>query len=339
MNFKNNKMMNQEIKISIIVPVYNLQEQIERCINSITAQTYKNIEILVVDDGSKDNSCNIIKKLAERDSRIIPIFKENAGVTSARLAGLTKATGDYIGFVDGDDEIEIDMYEFLLDNALKYEVDISHCGYQMVFDDGRVNYFYNTGRVVLQDRNTGLKDLLEGSFIEPGLWNKLFHKKLFSNLLNKNLMDTSIKINEDLLMNFYLFSDSQNSIYQDVCKYRYMAKGMSNSIQSLNEHKIFDPIKVKSIIISSSDKELKPFAWKAYIKTCISVYNMLAMAGLNKYNKQAKIVRQKLLDGKKYWGKLGKKQKMLIWMILHLNIIYEVIYRLYEKYLMNKRYD
>lgn len=76
LSFKNNKMMNQEIKISIIVPVYNLQEQIERCINSITAQTYKNIEILVVDDGSKDNSCNIIKKLAERDSRIITILKK-----------------------------------------------------------------------------------------------------------------------------------------------------------------------------------------------------------------------------------------------------------------------
>lgn len=331
--------MNQGIKISIIVPVYNLQEQIERCINSITAQTYKNIEILVVDDGSKDNSCNIIKKLAERDSRIIPIFKENGGVTSARLAGLTKATGDYIGFVDGDDEIEIDMYEFLLDNALKYEADISHCGYQMVFDDGRVNCFYNTGRVVLQDRNTGLKDLLEGSFVEPGLWNKLFHKKLFSNLLNKNLMDTSIKINEDLLMNYYLFSEASRTVYEDRCKYHYLVRGESVTRCSLSENKIFDPIKVKRIIMQNIPEELSVVAQKAYIGTCISVYNMLALNGLKNYRQEAKKIQENLLDYKLLCKNIERKQRILIWMILHLSYGYEKIYRLYAKYLLNNHYE
>lgn len=331
--------MKENIRISVIVPVYNLQDDLERCVVSIMAQTYSDLEIILIDDGSTDRSRDVIQKLADMDGRIVPVYKENGGVTSARLAGLRKATGEYIGFVDGDDEIEPDMYEFLLKNALDYNADISHCGYQMVFDDGRVNYFYNTGRVVLQDRNTGLKDLLEGAFVEPGLWNKLFHRKLLAKLLNSEVMDLSIKINEDLLMNYYLFSEAETAVYQDECKYKYMAKGMSNSIQSLDEHKIFDPIKVKNIIVSISDTELKPFAWKAYVKTCISVYNMLAIGGLNKFSKQAKIVRQKLSDSKKYWELLEKKQRILIWMILHLNIMYEVIYRFYEKYLMNKRYD
>ena len=149
--------MKENIRISVIVPVYNLQDDLERCVVSIMAQTYSDLEIILIDDGSTDRSRDVIQKLADMDGRIVPVYKENGGVTSARLAGLRKATGEYIGFVDGDDEIEPDMYEFLLKNALDYNADISHCGYQMAFDDGRVNYFYNTGRVVLQDRNTGLK--------------------------------------------------------------------------------------------------------------------------------------------------------------------------------------
>ena len=326
--------------ISVIIPAYNVASTIERAMDSVLTQTYSDIELIVVDDGSTDSTGKIIDQYALKyPKRVFAIHKKNQGVTAARLEGVRQSTGEWIGFVDGDDEIESDMYEVLLKNALDYNVDISHCGYQMVFDNGRVNYFYNTGRIVLQDRNTGLKDLLEGSFVEPGLWNKLFHRKLLDNLLYREVMDLSIKINEDLLMNYYLFLEAQTAVYQDVCKYKYMAKGMSNSIQSLNEHKIFDPIKVKKIIVSISDTELKPFAWKAYVKTCISVYNMLAIGGLNKFSKQAKIVRQKLSDSKKYWKLLEKKQRMLIWMILHLNIMYEVIYRFYEKYLMNKRYD
>ena len=133
--------MKENIRISVIVPVYNLQDDLERCVVSIMAQTYSNLEIILIDDGSTDRSRDVIQKLAEMDGRIVPVYKENGGVTSARLAGLRKATGEYIGFVDGDDEIEPDMYEFLLKNALDYNADISHCGYQMVFDDGRVKLF------------------------------------------------------------------------------------------------------------------------------------------------------------------------------------------------------
>ena len=166
--------MKKDIKISIVVPVYNLQEELPRCLNSILAQSYDNLEVIVVDDGSSDGSRKVICEYSKRDSRIVSLFKENGGVTNARLAGVEIATGDYIGFVDGDDEIESDMYELLINNALKYSADISHCGYQMVFPS-RVEYYYNTGRIVQQDKITGLKDLLSGSFVEPGLWNKLYH--------------------------------------------------------------------------------------------------------------------------------------------------------------------
>ena len=197
--------------ISVIVPAYNIAPYLEKSIASICAQSYKNLEIVIVDDGSSDDTLSVARRLAEQDCRIRVIAKENGGVTSARLRGAAEAAGEWIGFVDGDDYIEPQMYERLLANAQKYDADISHCGYQMVFPKGHVDYYYNTGRLLQQDRNAGLMALLEGSYIEPGLWNKLFHRSLFHNLLHNGTMDTTIRNTEDLLMNYYL------SCY----KYRY----------------------------------------------------------------------------------------------------------------------
>lgn len=237
-----------ENKISVIVPVYNIENYIEKTVESIRNQTYKNLEIILVDDGSSDNSGRILDEIAAKDSRIQVIHQENGGVTSARIAGIKIATGDWIGFVDGDDFIEPDMYQRLLENALKYSAQISHCGYQMVFPS-RVDYYYNTGRLVQQDKLTGLYDLLDGSFIEPGLCNKLFHKTLFHSLLHEGLIDLSIKNNEDLLMNYYLFKAASASVFEDICPYHYILRKGSAATSKVNEHKLYDPIKVQKLIL------------------------------------------------------------------------------------------
>ena len=146
-------------KISVIIPVYNLEKYLARTLDSVLAQTYKNLEIILVNDGSADESPAIMEYYASLDSRIKTIHKENGGVTSARLSGVGAATGDWIGFVDGDDLIEPEMFERLIKNALHYQADISHCGYQMVFPS-RVDYYYNTAKLVEQDHTTGLRDLI-----------------------------------------------------------------------------------------------------------------------------------------------------------------------------------
>ena len=239
------------VLISIIVPAYNIEPYIGRCLDSILAQQYKTIEIIVVDDGSADETGKIIDQYASIDQRVIPIHKENGGVTSARIEGIKKAAGEYIGFVDGDDYIEPEMFEKLLDNVIKYRADISHCGYQMVFPN-RVEYYYNTGRVVQQDKITGLKDLLSGLFVEPGLCNKLYHKKLFHALLHKNVMPTDIKINEDILMNYWLFKAADSAVFEDFCPYHYILRKGSAATSALNEHKLKDPIRVMRIIQQDS---------------------------------------------------------------------------------------
>lgn len=234
-------------KISIVVPVYNLEQHIQRCVESICNQTYKNIEIILVDDGSSDNSYKKIQELAKNDDRIKVLHQENSGVTKARLSGIKIASGEWIGFVDGDDSIDIDMYERLLNNAKKYDAQVSHCGYKMVFPS-RTDYYYNTGRTIVQNNSQGLKDLVAGLFVEPGLWNKLFHKSLFNGLLNDNFLDLSIKNLEDLLMNYFLFRESQKSIYEDFCPYNYIVRENSAATSKININKLIDPIKVFEII-------------------------------------------------------------------------------------------
>lgn len=258
-------------KISVVVPVFNIEKYVERCTYSILNQTYANLEIIMVDDGSTDGSGKIIDQIAANDSRVKVIHKENGGVTSARMAGIKSATGEWIGFVDGDDEVEPDMFRHLLQNAITYQADISHCGYQMVFPDGRIDCYYNTGLLAQQDKTTALKEVLSGSKIEPGLWNKLFHKTLFHSLLHDNSMPMDIKINEDLLMNYFLFKEAKQTVYEDFCPYHYILRKGSAATSKKCNH-VTDPLRVRDMIRKDlhGDTQLYPVAYSRYVYTLIT---------------------------------------------------------------------
>lgn len=325
-----------DAKISVIVPVYNLEKELPRCLNSILAQTYQNIEVVVVDDGSTDGSRSTLAEFAARDSRVKPVFKENGGVTSARLQGVVEAVGDWIGFVDGDDEIEPDMYERLLANARRYGADITHCGYRMVFADGRVNFFHNSGMLREQNRETAVRDLLEGSLVEPGLCNKLYRRALFADLPRK--MDASIRINEDLLMNYYLFSASEKAVFEDWCPYHYIVRGTSASRSKLNEYRIYDPIRVKRIILENAPEELLPDARRAYVNTCINTYHALVFAG-EEFVQDLRYIRQILAHEAWSFPLLGRKRKLMANLITRVPMVYKLIYGFYCRFLQRDVYS
>lgn len=156
-------------KISVIVPAYNNAPWLPRCLDSLCAQNHEQLEIIVINDGSTDDTAAVLDDWAARDSRIRAIHKENGGVTSARLRGVAEATGDWLGFVDGDDVVEPWMYERLLENAQAHGADIAHCGQQVVFPDGRTSVVSDDGKLRVQDHLTGLRDLLDGGLVESGL--------------------------------------------------------------------------------------------------------------------------------------------------------------------------
>ena len=235
--------MNGTELISVVVPVYNIAPYIEKCVRSILQQTYSPIEIVLVDDGSTDGSENILNQLAAVYANIRVLHQSNKGVAKARLAGVMVATGKWIGFVDGDDIIDRDMHEKLLNNAHKHNAQISHCGYKMIFPS-RVDYYYNTGCIKIQDKLDGLKDLIEGNFIEPSLGNKLYNRGLIQKVLYNGTLDKSFAQLEDLYWNFHLFKEADTSIYEDFCPYHYIVREGSASTSPINESKLRDPLLV-----------------------------------------------------------------------------------------------
>ena len=262
-------------KISVVVPAYNIGGYLEGSVSSILDQSHSNLEIILVDDGSDDGTGRSADELLETDGRVIVVHKKNGGVTGARTDGIRAVTGDWIAFVDGDDCLEEDMFEILLDNALAHQADISHCGYQMVFPS-RVDFYYNTKKKVVQDHRQGLYDLLSGDFVEPGLWNKLIRADIVKSTVEKGLIDASIRINEDLLMNYYFFKASLRSVYYDICPYHYVLRKDSAATSAVSRHKLYDPVRVQKIILEDvgDDKTLSDIVYGRLIMFYINGASM-----------------------------------------------------------------
>lgn len=163
-------------KISVIVPVYNVERELERCVESICNQTYKNLEIILVDDGSTDDSGNLCDTLAQKDDRIKVKHKKNGGVADARKTGFLMSTGGVIAFVDSDDYIEPDMYEVLFNEMNQTNADIVFCDYVSVTKTNFEKRVFAKHNEIL-DKDKALK-LLANDEIKSFMWNKLYKKEI-----------------------------------------------------------------------------------------------------------------------------------------------------------------
>lgn len=225
--------------LSIIVPVYKAEKHLDRCVESILSQTYGNIELVLVDDGSPDACPAMCDSWAKRDWRVRVIHKNNNGASSARNSGLDMASGEYIGFVDADDFIESDMYETLMRNALENNADRSGCGY---FDSSRPNEFEADDKVtVLSDKNSIIAYSACGK--HNNVWRSVYSKKA----IGKIRFDESLVIAEDWLFNYEV---SKNvSVQADTDKRLYHYESAPDSLMSrLNDKKIIDRISVLEYI-------------------------------------------------------------------------------------------
>lgn len=199
--------------ISVIVPIYQVESYLRQCVDSILQQTHKNLEIILVDDGSTDDGPAICDEYAEKDSRIKVIHKENGGLSDARNVGIDAAHGEYIGFVDSDDWIMPDMYEYLLQGIIGYQAEISYCGFVNVHNHW-VDYPNNqTDKVYTSE--TALNELFFdrlGSFA----WNKLYKADLWSRIrfpVGRNF--------EDILTIYKLFEQASRISILKAPKYYY----------------------------------------------------------------------------------------------------------------------
>lgn len=163
------------LKISVIVPVYNVEKFLVRCLDSLVHQTLEEIEIICVDDGSIDNSLDILRKYARQDSRVVVVSQENLGPSAARNRGIQIATGEYIGFVDGDDWVDLDFFEKLYGSAKKYDADIACASVLRKFKSGRKRQ-----KVLIEKEelivSPGKKFKATGAPHFSYVWNKIYRR-------------------------------------------------------------------------------------------------------------------------------------------------------------------
>lgn len=204
--------------ISIIVPVYNVEKYIDKCINSMLNQTYKNIEIILVDDGSTDNSGKICDEYSQKDNRIKVIHQKNAGLSEARKIGYQKSTGGVIGFVDSDDFVEENMYEAMLKKMDEVNADIVFCDYNSI-TKGKTDKRYFGKESKILNKDDGLKYLANDE-IKSFMCNKLYKRKCIkeSDFYNGNVLEdylcmTDIFNRSDLI--YYLHSAFYNYVRRD----------------------------------------------------------------------------------------------------------------------------
>ena len=316
--------------ISVVVPAYNCAPWLPRCIDSILAQTYKNLEIIVVDDESSDNTPQVLEQYGKKYENFRFLRKKNGGEYAARLSGVDIARGQWIGFVDADDEIEPQMYAMLYRNAQEHRTRISHCGYKVIYGNGKVEYLQNSGLKKLQDRETAVRDLLEEKIMETGLCNKLFHKSLFPGLWE--WMDFSIVNNGDLLMNYYLFSKADSAFLEDVCPYHYLIRQGSASRKKPNDHMLFDPILARELIMNQCSPALREDARRAMIRLCLVACRTIALQDRQEYAGQEKKLRTLLEQQKQWIPILSRKNAMQLRLYCSSPGLFRLLYRMAARF-------
>ena len=171
-----NKIENRTL-ISVVIPVYNVKKYLKRCLKNVTAQTYENLEIILIDDGSTDGSTEICDELSVTDSRIVVFHKKNGGLSSARNSGVKIANGKYVCFIDSDDTVDCNYVETLYQTILKYSVDLAICSHRVIYDK-KIPIDMSTGESGKIEAEVALKRLLYSDGIDTSSWAKMFKKSL-----------------------------------------------------------------------------------------------------------------------------------------------------------------
>lgn len=317
--------------ISVIVPVYKVEKYLQRCVDSIRAQTYRNLEIILVDDGSPDDCGTLCDRFAVQDERIRVIHKENGGLSSARNAGIDIARGEYLGFVDSDDWIEHTMYETLLAAALRENVKLV-CG-------GRYDFSERTG-----ERTVGLcpkreevisgEELTRRIFTWNGLdsaaWDKLYHRSLFA-----SIRYPLGRINEDIPTTYRLALLAGKAAMVAVPVYNYLHRAGSITTASVSE-KNFHLTENTALVYDHICREypaLKPEARYLRVWTLAHLIQRLEKAGQEQVHREKYLALKKDIRG--HLGfilttpYLGFKQR-LTWLLLAVGA-YNTLQKLYHR--------
>jgi len=269
-------------KVSVIVPVYNTKNELRRCIESIVNQTYSNLEIICVDDGSTDGSEQIVDRFAARDTRIKAIHKKNGGESSARNVGLKMATGQYIAFCDCDDWLEREMYEVLVDALEKENVDMAAASW---YKESAIQSQKITNELPVREDVFGREELLKYLYMRDSyrgfayMWDKLYTREV---LRNKQGGGNLIMFNEELQLGgdvLYLAEAALNTKrakYIDTAFYHYVQRAESGC-HTKDPRKLSDSLKAYEMVIQRFEEENIAPMIVGYVKRFLAYHSSNAV--------------------------------------------------------------
>lgn len=328
--------MNTSKLISIVVPVYNVQNYLCECVGSLLNQTYQNIEVILVDDGATDNCPQICDMYAENYENVSVIHKKNGGLSDARNVGLRSAKGEYIIFIDSDDYIDKKMLELLYGAAENNKASVSTCEYRKLYNKPVVEVEnVQTTTTVLKGKDI-IKELYLGNYSNIGFvaWNKLYRTELF---IENNIEYPFGRIYEDTFTTYKLLYHADEVAIVNSPLYNYRIRPGSIMKSSLNMKKCrdyFDACRsAVDFFENNSERELFNLALNAFFRSQIFLYNEL------RNNKQDDCIKQLMLDYEKaYLCYKSKINAGVLKKIIYKLFIYcpELIRKLYKRNKLNE---
>lgn len=310
------------VKFSVIVPIYNVEKYLSKCIESLINQTYDNIEIILINDGSTDNCSSIIERFASIDERIIPISKQNGGLSEARNTGLSIASGDYIAFVDGDDWVESNMFEVLNSHLESMNEKPDFTCFRLQFDNETLNTHVIYGHEFLINNIQGWENIITDTVLVKNIttsaWSKVYKKSFLDKwdfTFEPNI------VNEDTL--FSIIIASQANLVSFVNNVLYHAIERDGSISRSSQERLFIDMdyaleKAKSILINYNKFHIIKSIYEArYLKSML--YNLLQSAQRLSLHEYIKIVN--ILHSKTYFDLYNKKKNRIILPFLHKTLL------------------
>lgn len=273
--------------LSIIIPVYNVEKYLCQCLDSIVNQTYKDLEIIIVNDGSTDNSLSIIKEYAALDNRIKLVDKENGGLVSAYTMGFKYATGEYITFVDSDDWCELDMYSQMMPKFSEYNIDLVICAYDRVREGESNKVDLGISEGLYSDKEKFYYRINQ-KFISAARWNKILKKTLLTEIINN--LDKTVNFSEDTMLTIPYMQKAGKYYYLDSVLYHYRVVNNSISFR-FNKNAILDVTKVNNTIRSFNfdynDDLLNQHIMELYTRL---LANIISLSDLSEREKNYKIL-------------------------------------------------
>ena len=267
-------------RVSVIIPVYNVGNYLDRCMKSIVNQTYKNLEIILVDDGSTDQSAELCDRWAEKDERISVVHQNNGGPSNARNTGLDRARGDYLMFVDSDDVISFNIVEYLVGLLERERADISICDVLHIFNEGKAAFQSGAAEIRSYNRIEAIQELWYQKSFLPSACAKVYRKEIFG-----SLRFAEGKIFEDIDLLHELFWQCRRIVYSNAQLYGYVHRKNSITTRKFSQSDcvILKIAEKMQRFAEANERALLPAA-KAYAVTAAFRVLLNAPRDNNKYN-------------------------------------------------------